>query len=69
MSLQYFDEKIYFYKDVFLFFYLNIVCKNIVCDVGLRKEKLVSFHLKMSHKQGHLLFSGNAYFKIAPFSK
>jgi len=31
MSLQYFKE-----KNVFLSFYLNIVCKNIVFDVGLR---------------------------------
>jgi len=35
MSLQYFEEEKYFYQNVFLTFYLNIVCKNIVCDVGL----------------------------------
>jgi hypothetical protein len=24
-----------FYRNIFLYFNLNIVCKNIVCDVGL----------------------------------
>jgi hypothetical protein len=28
-------KKISFYQNVFLSFYLNVVCKNIVCDVGL----------------------------------
>jgi len=40
MSLQYFEEKIsFFYQNVYLSFYLNIVCKNIVCDVGLKLMK------------------------------
>jgi hypothetical protein len=28
MSLQYFEEKISFFQNVFLSFYLNIVCEN-----------------------------------------
>jgi len=31
-------KKIYFYQNVFLSFYCNIVCKNIVCDMGLKLE-------------------------------
>ncbi len=39
MSQQYFEEKkIFFIKMSFLSFYLNIVCKNIVCDVGLNVD-------------------------------
>jgi len=44
MTLQYFEGKKYWIKNVFfifllqdlllLIFYLNVVCKNIVCDVG-----------------------------------
>jgi len=37
MSLQYFEEKKNFFE---ISFYLNIVCKNIVCDVSLRRIKL-----------------------------
>jgi len=33
MSLQYFDDN-FFYQNVFLSFYFNIVCKTIVCGVG-----------------------------------
>jgi len=36
MSLQYFEEKKIFLSKSF---YLNIVCKNIVCDVGLKEKK------------------------------
>ncbi len=35
MYLQYFEEKIYFYQNVLLYFYINIVCKNILYDVAL----------------------------------
>jgi len=35
MSLQYFEEKNIFIK---MSFYRNIVCKNIVCDVDLKKD-------------------------------
>jgi hypothetical protein len=36
MSQQYFKEKKFFFiKMSFLSFYLNSVCKNTVCDVGL----------------------------------
>ncbi len=40
MSLQYFEEKISFYQNIFLSFYLFISilwAKNIECDVGLNK--------------------------------
>ncbi len=30
---------LYFYCNVFLSFYLNIVCKNIVCELGLNTYK------------------------------
>ncbi len=33
MSLQYFEENYFFF--IKMSFYHNIVCKNIVCDVGL----------------------------------
>jgi len=39
MSLQYFEEKKYYYQNVFLYLYCNIVCKNIVCDMGLTEAK------------------------------
>jgi len=39
MSMQYFEEKICFYQNVFLSFYLNIMLKNILCDVGLKGIK------------------------------
>jgi len=41
MSVQYFEERKTFYQNVFLPFYCNIVCKNIVCDVALRVPYLV----------------------------
>jgi len=45
MSLQYFEEKKYFYQNVFLSLYLNIVCKNVVCDMT---GELHKFHLRPS---------------------
>ncbi len=33
-------KKICFYQNVFLSLYLNILCKNIACDVGLTLEKI-----------------------------
>ncbi len=34
-------KKISFYQNDFLSFYGNIVCKNIVCDVVIKKTELV----------------------------
>ncbi len=43
MRLFFGSEEVYFYLNAFLSFYRNIVCKNIVCDVGLTSLSIWSF--------------------------
>jgi len=59
MTLLYFEGKKPFYQNVF--FNLNIVCKNIVCDVGL-KEKKKLMNLTSNERLEEVFFFANGFF-------